>query len=61
MTAGSGAVLVPWLQDFTVNGVRYEEPEVRAQIDAARSLGVDRFLLWSPSITYTDSALDPTG
>jgi hypothetical protein len=41
--------------------VRYEEPEVRAQIDAARSLGVDRFLLWSPSITYTDSALDPTG
>jgi hypothetical protein len=61
VTAGSGAVLVPWLQDFTINGVHYEEPEVRAQIDAARSLGVDRFLLWSPSITYTDSALDPTG
>ncbi len=60
-TAGSGAVLVPWLQDFALNGVSYGEPEVRAQIDAARSLGVDRYMLWSPSVRYTGTALDPAG
>jgi hypothetical protein len=32
---------------------------VRAMVDAARSLGVDRFLLWSPSVRYSGTALDP--
>jgi hypothetical protein len=59
-TAGTGAVLAPWLQDFGLAGVAYGEIEVRAQIDAARGLGVDRFLLWSPSVRYTAPALDPS-
>ena len=58
-TAGTGAVLVPWLQDFAARGVDFGEPEVRAQIDAARALGVDRFLLWSPTVVYTAAAVDP--
>jgi hypothetical protein len=58
-TAGTGAVLVPWLQDFAARGVDFGEAEVRAQIDAARSMGVDRFLLWSPAVRYDAGALDP--
>lgn len=58
-TAGSGAVLVPWLQDFPVRGVDYGDPQVRAQVDAARRLGVGRFLLWSPTVRYHAGALDP--
>jgi hypothetical protein len=58
-TADRGAVLAPWLQDFPLQGVSYGDAEVRAQIDAAASLGVDRFLLWDPSVTYTAGALVP--
>ncbi|HET6953443.1 MAG TPA: putative glycoside hydrolase [Acidimicrobiales bacterium] len=59
VTAGSGAVLVPWLQDYDLNGVDYGDAEVRAQIDALRALGVDRFLLWSPTVRYSAGAVDP--
>jgi hypothetical protein len=58
--ADHGAVLAPWLQDFTLAGVRYGEAEVRGQIEAAKAIGVDRFLLWDPSVTYTAAALDPS-
>ncbi|HZA78327.1 MAG TPA: putative glycoside hydrolase [Acidimicrobiales bacterium] len=58
--ADRGAVLAPWLQDFPLEGVSYGDAEVRAQIDAAASLGVDRFLLWDPSVTYTAGALAPS-
>jgi hypothetical protein len=61
VTAGSGTVLVPWLQDFAVGGVDYGDAEVRAQIEAARGLGVDRFLLWSPAVRYSAGGVDPTG
>ncbi|HEX8804017.1 MAG TPA: putative glycoside hydrolase [Acidimicrobiales bacterium] len=56
---GSGAVLVPWLQDFSVGGVGYGEGEVRAQIGAARAAHVNRILLWDTAVTYTGTALDP--
>jgi hypothetical protein len=59
VTAGSGAVLAPWLQDFTVGGVGYGDGEVRAQIDATRAVGVNRFLLWDPAVSYSAGALDP--
>jgi hypothetical protein len=59
--ATGGAVLAPWLQDFTLEGVAYGDAEVRAQLDAAASLGVDRFLLWDPSVSYTAGALRPGG
>jgi hypothetical protein len=54
-----GALLVPSLQDFSRRGVTYGEAHVRAQIDAARAAGSDRFLLWDNSATYTAEALDP--
>jgi peptidoglycan/xylan/chitin deacetylase (PgdA/CDA1 family) len=57
-TQSTGARIVPWLQDFTL-GVTYGPPEVRAQIDAARRVGIDEFLLWDPLVTYTAEALTP--
>ena len=54
---GTGARVVPWLQDFSL-GVHYGEPEVRAQIDAASAAGIDEFLLWDPRVTYTSAALE---
>jgi hypothetical protein len=57
--AGSGAVLAPWLQDFEVGGIDYGDAEIRAMIDALGTLGIDRFLLWSPTVRYSPTALDP--
>jgi hypothetical protein len=55
---GTGARLVPWLQDFSL-GVSYGRDEVRAQIEGARAAGIDEFLLWDPAVTYTVDALTP--
>lgn len=60
VTAGTGVRLLPWIQDFTLFGVPYGPAEVRAQIDAAASLGITGFLLWNPNVRYTDGALTPT-
>jgi hypothetical protein len=54
---GTGARIVPWIQDFTM-GYTYGEEEVRAQIDAADQLGIDEFVLWNPEVEYTETALD---
>jgi hypothetical protein len=56
---GSGVVLAPWLQDFAVQGADYGPGEVRAMVDALQARGVERFLLWSPSVRYSRDALDP--
>ncbi len=53
---GSGARVVPWLQDFSL-GVDYGDREVRAQIDATRAAGIDEYLLWDPRVTYAGGAL----
>jgi hypothetical protein len=58
IAAGSGTAVVPWLEDFSADGVTYGVAEVRAQIDAARSVGAEGFLLWNPTSTYTVDALD---
>jgi hypothetical protein len=58
-SADRGAVLAPWLQDFSLRGASYGDAQVRAQIDAAASLGIGRFLLWDPSVTYSAGALAP--
>jgi hypothetical protein len=55
--AGTGARVVPWLQDFSL-GVAYGPAEVRAQIRAARDAGIPEFILWDPLVTYTAEALD---
>ena len=57
-TYGTGARLVPWLQDFSL-GADYGPAEVKAQIAAARDAGGRDFLLWDPAVTYTSKALDP--
>lgn len=56
---GSGVRFLPWVQDFDLAGVAYGPAEVRAQIDAARELGVEGFLLWNAQVRYTPEALDP--
>ncbi len=53
---GTGARVVPWLQDFSL-GVDYGPAEVRAQVEAAQDAGIDEFLLWDPAVTYTGAAL----
>jgi hypothetical protein len=55
--AGTGARLVPWLQDFSL-GHPYGPAEIRAQIDAAASLGVTDWLLWNAGASYTAGGLD---
>jgi hypothetical protein len=59
VTQGSGALFVPSLQDFSARGVTYGPDKIRAEIDGAASVGVGRFFLWDPSVTYTAEALDP--
>jgi len=53
------AEIRPWYQDFTYGPPHYGAAEVRAQIKAARDMGVREFLLWDPLVTYTTDALDP--
>jgi len=60
VTDGSGAAVVPWLQDFTDRGVAYSTADVRAQIDATLRTGSNGFLLWNPGSQYHADALDPS-
>jgi hypothetical protein len=59
VTEGTGVRFLPWIQDFTLYGVVYGPAEVRAQIDAAASLGINGFLLWNPNVRYHGDALTP--
>ena len=56
---GTGARVVPWLQDFSL-GHTYGAAEVAAQIRASKDAGADEFLLWDPAVTYTADALAST-
>jgi len=49
--------LRPWLQDFSIYGVTYGAPEVRAQIKATYDVGLDSYMLWNASNRYTPGAL----
>jgi hypothetical protein len=49
---GSGAQLVPWIQDWS-----YRPEQVMQQIRAARLQGAKGFLLWNATGIYTKSAL----
>ena len=55
--AGTGAKGRPWLQDFSLAGVEYGVERVKAQIKAAEEQGYTEWLLWDPSLKYTEGAL----
>ena len=52
LVKGSGARVVPWLQDFSL-AVRYGPKEVCAQVDGAKAEGVDEWIMWDALVTYT--------
>lgn len=56
LTKGTGARVVPWLQDFTLYS-SYGPAEVAAQVKAAADAGAPEFLLWDPNVTYDASGL----
>jgi hypothetical protein len=53
---GRKAVLIPWLQDFSL-GRTYTLADVRDEIQAARLEHVKGFMLWNPTGVYTKAAL----
>jgi hypothetical protein len=55
---GRKAILVPWLQDFSL-GKDYTFEDVADQVDAARRAQAGGFLLWNPEGLYTAKALRP--
>jgi hypothetical protein len=57
---GAGRI-IPWLQDFSLGAPPYGVAEVRAQILAARDLGIEEWILWNASSRYTEGALEPVG
>jgi hypothetical protein len=60
LAEGGSMSIIPWLQAFSLQH-HYGPEEVRAQIDAAKSVGIDSFLLWNASCRYDPAALDPVG
>jgi hypothetical protein len=54
--AGAAAVLVPWLQDFSL-GRTYTPADVEAQIGSARAARTGGFMLWNGVGVYTPGAL----
>jgi hypothetical protein len=57
LVEGTDTRIIPWLQDFSMGGVRYGPDEVRAQIDASADAGAPEWILWSPGVNYTADAL----
>jgi hypothetical protein len=54
---GRKALLIPWLEDFSLTGPHPTPADVQAQIDAARRARTKGFLLWNPEGVYTEQAL----
>lgn len=49
--------LRPWIQDFNL-GATYDAEKVRAQIKATYDVGLNSWIIWSPSNRYTRGALE---
>lgn len=45
-------VIRPWIQDFDWQGIEYGPDKVRAQIIAAKELGVNEYMIWNPGNVY---------
>jgi hypothetical protein len=54
---GRKAMLIPWLEDFSLTAGSRPPREVQAQIDAARRYHAKGFLLWNPNGVYTEEVL----
>ena len=54
---GTNVTVQPWLQDFSLGAPKYGPAEVTAQIQAAKDLGIDGFLLWNAGARYQAAAL----
>ena len=50
------AVLIPWLQDFSLYRT-YTPADVAAQVEAARTMHTGGFMLWNAAGVYTHQAL----
>jgi hypothetical protein len=55
LVVGSGARVVPWLQDFSLR-VPYGAKEVCAQIAGAKAENVHEWIMWDANVTYTRAA-----
>jgi hypothetical protein len=56
-TDGTRTRVVPWLEDTTYRA--WDRPQqVREQLRASRDQGIEEFLMWDPSVTYTPDAYD---
>jgi hypothetical protein len=56
---GTGAQVIPWLQDFTMGRPAYGPDEVAAQIKAAHEGGINSFLLWNAGCKFQPAAEQP--
>jgi hypothetical protein len=54
---GRKAMLIPWLEDFSLTSAHRPPEEVQAQVDAARRFHAKGFLLWNPEGVYTEQVL----
>ncbi|HHY46369.1 MAG TPA: putative glycoside hydrolase [Firmicutes bacterium] len=54
--AGKGALMRPWLQDFSLRR-KYGPEDVRIQIKVAHELGIGTWMIWNPSSEFTALAL----
>jgi len=54
---GRRAMLIPWLEDFSLSAGRRPASEVLAQINATRRYHTKGFLLWNPEGVYTEEVL----
>ena len=59
---GAAGKLRPWLQDFSLPGLRaYGAEDLRAQIDAAEAAGAGGWMVWDPNNLYHETAFAPAG
>jgi len=54
-----GCRLRPWLQAFTLGPPPYDRKEIRAQIEATKDNGINTWLLWNASVTYSRDQIVP--
>jgi hypothetical protein len=56
---GTGALVRPWLQDFTLGSPAYGVAQVKDEIKAVEDQGFNEWILWNAGVKYTKGALGP--